>query len=254
MDRRIALKELKVDMTYQRAPEEKRIRKIAKAWDDMKANLVHVSHRPDGYYVIDGNHTRLACERTGRTDILCRIHEGLSREEEAHLFSELNTTNKKPSFNEILKARAAGGYELEKSYLNLLDKAGIGYVLSNSGAQGCVLKCHASLIGVYKKTARSEMLRALTIAKEAANGREEFYRNGFFPGLCLVVIYHPNLDEDRLINCVRKVASSKIMEIADAYKRGSVTPGPIGRTSYYYKAYVDIYNKGLRKNKIAIKE
>lgn len=254
MDKRIALKELKVDTTYQRAPEEKRVRKIAKAWDDMKANLVHVSHRPDGFYVIDGNHTRLACERTGRTDILCRIHEGLSREEEARLFSELNTTSKKPSFTEILKARAAAGYELEKSYLDLLDKSEIEYTLSNVGSHGCVLKCHSSLLRVYKKTTYSEMLHALMVAKEAANGREEFYRNGFFPGLCLVVILHPEIDEKRLVSCVKKTTSSKVMEIADKYKRGAVSPGPSGRTSFYYKAYVDTYNKGLKKNKIVIKE
>ena len=253
MDIKIKLKDLKVDTSYQRIPEEKRIRAIAKNWDDMKANLVHVSHRPDGYYVIDGNHTRLACERVGRTDILCRVHEGLTREDEARLFSELNTTSKKPSFPEILKARASAGYELEKSYLELLEKAGITYTLTACGVHGCVLKCHSALMSVYRKTTQAEMLKALMVARDAANNREEFYQSGFFPGLCLIIVRHTELDENRLIDRVRKTTSSQIMEIADKHKRGSAIGGQ-GQTRYYYEAYVDIYNKGLKKNKLAINE
>ncbi len=248
MIKRIDLKDIKVDVSYQRTPDEKRIEKIAINWDDMKANLVHVSERPDGYYVIDGNHTRLASERAGKTDILCRVHTNLTIEDEARLFSELNTTSKKPSFPEILKARAAAGYALESSYLELLDKAGIDYVLTK-GAHGCVLKCHAALMTIYKKTTSAEMLRALTIAKEAANNREVFYKSGFFPGLCSIVIYHPELDINRLIDRVKMTTSSQVMEIADKHKRGASIGGH-GQTLYYYEAYVDIYNKGLRKNKI----
>lgn len=249
MDKRIKLKDLKIDMTYQRPPEEKRIKSIASEWDDMKANIVHVSHRPDGYYVIDGNHTRIACERTGRTDILCRVHEGLTKEDEARLFSELNTTSKKPSFCEILKARATAGYETEKSYLELLDKAGIKYKLENKGVHGCMLKCHSAMMSIYKKTTYSEMLKALRIAKEASDGREEFYQLGFFPGICAVVIYHPELDEERLIKSIKKTTSSKIREIADKYKRGNAMSGA-GQTKYFYEAYLEIYNKNLKKNKI----
>lgn len=251
MDIRIKLKDLRVDMSYQRIPEKKRVQDIANNWDDMKANLVHVSRRSDGFYVIDGNHTRLACEKTGRTEILCRVHEGLTREDEARLFSELNSKSKKPTFSELLKARAAAGYELEKSYLELLDKAGIDYVLT-SGAHGCVLKCHAALMSIYRKTPYSEMFRALMIAKEAANNREEFYQSGFFPGLCLIVVNHTELDEKRLIDRVRKTTSSQVMEIADKHKRGSAIGGQ-GQTKYYYEAYVDVYNKGLKKNKITTK-
>lgn len=251
MDMRINLRDLKVDLSYQRDPDDKRVQKIAAHWDDMKANLVHVSRRPDGYYVIDGNHTRLACEKTGRTDILCRVHEGLTKEDEARLFSELNTTSKKPSFAQLLKARARAGYETEKSYLELLDKAGLKYSLIN-GASGCVLRCHSALVSVYKKTTYSKMLEALITAKDAANNREEFFKSGFFPGMCAIVVYHPEINKDRLVERIRKTTSSKIMEIADKHKRGSAVGGE-GQTTYYYKAYVDVYNKNLKKNIIIAK-
>lgn len=252
MDIKINLKDLKIDPSYQRAPDERRIRKIASNWDDLKANLVHVSHRPDGYYVIDGNHTRLACERAGHTDILCRVHEGLTINDEAQLFVELNMNNKKPTFAELLKARAEAGCELEKTYLDLLDDTNIKYSLKSAGTHGCELKCHSNMLAVYKTTDFKTMKKALWTAKEAANGREEFYKTGYFPGMCMFVICHPEADTDRLITCIRKTPSSKIMEIADKYNRGT-TNGGKGVTRHYYMAFVEIYNKGLKINKIIAK-
>lgn len=248
MDRLILVNDMKADMSYQRVPDEKRIKKIAGSWDDMKANLIHVSHRPDGYYVMDGNHTRLAYKTLGGEKLPCRVYEGLTIEDEARIFSELNMSQKKPSFAEILRARATAGCELEKSYLHLLDEAKIAYVF-DSAAHGCTIKCHSALIAVYKKTTYSAMLRALLTAKKAADGREEFFQTGFFPGLCSVIIEHPEVDDMRLIDCVKKTTSSKIREIADKYKRG-ITGGGLGSTVNYRKAYLELYNKGLRKNKI----
>jgi hypothetical protein len=215
----------------------------------MRANLVHVSKRKDGYYVIDGNHTRLAYKMVGGGKLACRVHENLTVAEEARLFSELNTSAKKPSFSEILRAKAAAGCELESSYLRLLDKAGIAYAFEGC-AHGCTIKCHAALVNIYKKTTYETMLRALMTAKAASAGREEFYQIGIFPGLCDLVVSHPEIDDERLISCVQKTTSAKIREIADKYRRGSATIMGSGITSYYRNAYIEIYNKGIRKNKI----
>lgn len=250
MEKMIALKDMKIDTSYQRTPDEKRVRKIASGWDDMKANLIHVSHRPDGFYVMDGNHTRLAYQSIGGKELLCRVYEGLTQEDEARIFSELNIAQKKPKFAELLKARASAGCELEKTYLELLDKANIRYVLTES-AHGCSLKCHSAMLSVYKKTTYETMLKALTTAKQAADGREEFYQVGFFPGLCALIVKYPELNDGRLIERVKKTTSSQIREIADKHRRG-MSDGSNGATINYRKAYTEIYNKGLRRGKLDI--
>ena len=215
----------------------------------MKASLIHVSLRPDGlFYVVDGNHTRLAAEKVGKESLPCRVYVGLTSEDEARLFSELNTASKKPSFAEVLKAKAAAGFEFEKSYLELLDECGYKYTFT-SASHGCVVKCHASMLKVYRRSDRMTMMRALDVAKKAADDREDFYNIGFLPGLCDVVVRHPEIDDNRLIATVQKTAASKIREIADKYKRGT-TVGGAGITMYYRKAYIEIYNKGLRRGKI----
>lgn len=66
-----------VDPSYQRQAEEKRINDIAKRWDDRKANPIHISHRSDGtYYVMDGNHTRLAYQKIGGENFLAVFTKG----------------------------------------------------------------------------------------------------------------------------------------------------------------------------------
>ena len=251
MDKIIALKDMRVNLSYQRQAKPERVKKIAREWDDMKANLIHVSHRADGfYYIMDGNHTRLAYESIGGKELLCRVYEGLTVEDEARIFSELNMSQKKPSFAELLKSKATAGCELEESYLKLFEETSIAYTLSSTAAHGCMIKCHSALFSVYKLATYPLMLRAMKVAKKAANGREEFYQIGFFPGLCSTVVKHPEIDDARLIDRVQKSTASEIREIADMYKRGKWGSGGNGAATYFRKAYIDICNKGLRKNKI----
>lgn len=246
---KVNLKDMRIDPSYQR-PAKERVEKIAKQWDDMKANLIHVSLRQDGlFYVMDGNHTRLAAEKVGKESLPCRVYVGLTRQDEARIFSELNTASKKPSFAEILKARAAAGYDLEKSYLELLEECGYKYTFT-SASHGCIVKCHSALLKVYRRAGRITMLRALSVAKMAADERAEFYQVGFLPGLCDAVVRHPEIDDKRLIENVKKTTASKIREIADKYQRGTAVGGGGAATTYYRKAYIEVYNRGLRQGKI----
>ena len=237
-----------VDASYQRPAEEKDVNYIAKNWDYRKANPIHVSHRADGkYYVMDGNHTRLAYQKIGGRRLPCRIYEGLTRADEARIFAELNSAHKKPKFPEMLKAKAAGGYEIESSYLQALDEARVPYTFTNT--HGCKVKCHNALLTVYRGTSRELMLRALKVAKEAADGREEFYQVGFFPGLCSVITNHPEINDERPITVAKRTTSSKVREIADSMKRVGVG-GSHSATRSYRKAFIELYNKGLKKNRI----
>ena len=247
----ISLSDMKVDGSYQRIPDEKRIEKIARNWDDRKANLVHVSHRADGYYVIDGNHTRLAYEKVGGKQLLCRVYDDLTVEEEAKLFYELNSSQKKPRYGELLRSKVAAGCELETTYIHALEEAGLSYSYNGFGAGK--IRCHAALISIYKTTTYSLMLRSLKVAKQAADGRDVFFQIGYFPGICSLVVTHPELDDIRLINAIKRTTSSQIKEISDKYRRSAIS-GSSSTTRDFRNAYIDIYNKGLRQKSKKIKE
>lgn len=244
----IKLSEMRQDLSYQREPNEDRITDIAIKWDDMKANLIHVSHRSDGfYYVMDGNHTRHAAAKAGIEELPSRVYEGLTVKDEARIFCELNTNQKKPKYGELLKAHVEAGKEPESSYVGLLRQIGIPFAFS-TGFKGKVL-CHSTLLKVFRKHSVDEMRRALRIAFAAADGRETYYQVGFFPGICSLVVLHPEVDECRLISLIKKTPSSHVLELANNYKN-TANPGATGSTAMFRKAYVNIYNKGLRKNKL----
>lgn len=243
---------MNVDLSYQRTPEEPRIRKISSGWDDNKANVIHLSQRKDGSkWVIDGNHTRLACERVyGKEhELLCNIHTGLSVKEEAELFVALNKAQKKPSFNETLKASLAAGDQIAVGYINALEEAGLKYSLSKSKNRQDEYRAHNSLISIYKLTPYDLFVRSVKVAISATDGREDFLKVGLFPGLCSVVVKHPEINDNRLINIIKKTPIGKIIDIANLYKDGSLSGG-VSTTIYFRKAYIDLYNKGLRNKKI----
>ena len=242
----IAVNDMKVDYSYQRPLDMKRVENLANNWDDAKANLIHVSLRHDGFYVIDGNHTRTAYEMAGGDVLPCRIHENLTIQDEAKLFYELNSTHKNPKFIEMLKARAEAGCEKEKNYIHCMDMSGLPYSLQQGTGK---IRCHAALFTIYKMTTDTIMLRALRTAWDAADGRTEFYQTGFFPGLVSLVVLHTNVNDIRLITKVKKVTSSQVNEAASHYKRSS-TGGTYTATNSFRKGYIRIYNENLKANKI----
>lgn len=239
---------LKTDYSYQREPDQKKIQKIASKWSDDRANIIHVSRRPDGFYVIDGNHTRLAYASIGGKEILCNIHDGLKPAGEAALFVELNTSQNKPNFNQILKAKAEAGIEPESSYIDLLKKVGAPYTLSKGSVNK--IACHSALLQIYKTTTPDLMERAIRTALRAAGERETFLRVGFFPGLCSLVVMHPNIDDTRLINVINKTPASKIVDCASMFKLGSTEFSGGSRTKQFRKAYLLIYNRRLKNGRI----
>lgn len=89
--------EVKVDETVQRNFDENHANRIAKAYDPVLFGLGHVSLREDGYYyVLDGQHRVHAAIEAGHGDtaILFRVYRGLSHEQEAVLFLQLNANKK----------------------------------------------------------------------------------------------------------------------------------------------------------------
>ena len=64
-----------------------------------------------------------------------------------------------------------------------------------------------------------------------------------------MITKHPETDDSRLIDVVSKTTTTKIRDIADKYKRG-ISLGGTGATVCFRLAFIEIYNKGLRKNKI----
>ena len=127
----VAIDDLKTDYSYQRALDEKRVKKIAQDFKPEISGVITVSRRKDGsMYVVDGNHRISAMKAIGRKYTEAKIIDGLSQTEEAELFGLLNTSQKKPTFNEVLNASISSGNKEAVAYKELLDM-GMDTILTN---------------------------------------------------------------------------------------------------------------------------
>ena len=235
---------------YQRKPDSNRVKRISREWDEILANPVLISKRKDGTdWAMDGNHTRLAAmDKFGPDHKLpCVIYEGLSIQEEADIFTKKNSLQKKPRYNEMLKAKLAAKDKIAVSYFEALDEAGLKYSLSkNDGSY----RAHASLMSVFRSSDKALFVRAVKAGVAAAADRDDFYQAGIFPGFCSLIIKHPEVDDVRLIYVAQHTPVGKVVDISNTFKRGNVSGGGQGNTNYFRRAFIELYNAKLRKNRI----
>jgi methylmalonyl-CoA mutase cobalamin-binding subunit len=100
---------LKIDEEYQRTLSPSKVAKMAREWDDKAVDIVVVSQRTDGYYVIDGQHRVAAARKRGVTHLLCQVHANLSQGDEARLFDIKNSNRKTPDAMQTFKAKRVQG-------------------------------------------------------------------------------------------------------------------------------------------------
>lgn len=65
---------LRIDPSYQRDVNEPRIKRMAAAWDDRRADTLTVSARDGSFYVLDGQHRLLAARMAGIASMVSTRH------------------------------------------------------------------------------------------------------------------------------------------------------------------------------------
>ncbi len=104
--------DLFADSAYQRDLDTARVERMGSEFDRTLLGVIEVSERVDGRYaIIDGQH-RWAVVRAAGGDgahLVCQVHTGLSIEDEARLFYEIDTGRKTLSWWDRWRARRGAG-------------------------------------------------------------------------------------------------------------------------------------------------
>lgn len=105
-----------------------KVNQIKREFDPNQVEPVIVSFREGKYYIVDGQHTALAIyERNGEdgtTLIMCDVREGLTYEQEAQLFYDLNTNKRQPSAADKIWALVCAGDADAIEFKNLIERCG----------------------------------------------------------------------------------------------------------------------------------
>jgi hypothetical protein len=112
---------------------------LVQNWDDRLANVLVVNRRSDGTYaVLDGGHRLKALRIRGETEYLASVYEGLSYQEEARLFVDLNARRNGLTVTQTMVGQADANDEATLMLQRCIEAAGFKATASSSSREGLV--------------------------------------------------------------------------------------------------------------------
>lgn len=100
---------MRLDKSYQRETNNENIQKLIRDWDDNRCDFLLVSFRDNKFYVVDGQHRYTAAKFKGIKELPCIILTGLTKEQEARIYSRQNENVKKLTIYDVFKANIVNG-------------------------------------------------------------------------------------------------------------------------------------------------
>lgn len=133
---------IKIDDSYQRVVNDKIVRAIMRNYDNNRVDIKLVNYRPSRnggeFYILDGQHTLTVEKELGHKTLTCKVFIGLSKKEEAMLFSKQNEFRRSITAFAQFKAECVAKMEPAISIKKLCKNYGIeisqnqGFTTSNT--------------------------------------------------------------------------------------------------------------------------
>jgi len=243
---------LRNDPRYQRVLNINRVRKISDAFMVEAVGVLVVSKRPDGYYVIDGQHRYHVLIQKNIKTTLCLVFEGLSVEQEAMLFDIYNSFRGAVTALSRFNARLVYGDPEAVAIKAIVESAGL--TVASAGATGKrsagstrgSIQAVAALERAYKDPGAGMLQQTLKILRDAYNGDPKSLTHRMIMGVAVLCKkFGSQIDDTRLINVLSKTA------INDLQREGAAWEKTIGWNNGLARIIHAKYNKGLTVNKLA---
>lgn len=175
--------ELKIDPLYQRNLDDRRVARMAKAYNPNLVNPPKVSFRDGKFWVFDGQHTIAMWNSVkGDKPMECRVFFGMTWLDEMELFVEQNGIDADPTTNDKLRASFNGGNPEVMDMVVAADEAGVLVDFKNSRAPGrCVAT--STLFKSYKLMHREDFVEMLGVIRAAWPDDKDALSNQIILGL-----------------------------------------------------------------------
>lgn len=163
----IDVTDLFVDPAYQRPVQSKLVETIARDFKPELLQTPDVSERPDGTHaIIDGQQRWTGVVKRGAPQKLrCNVHTGLSREDEAALFVELNKRRKQVSSLERFVAARFYGEPMALDIDAAVRAVNMDIGALKGGRPETRIAATATLERIYNRWGREGLDRALQVAQ-----------------------------------------------------------------------------------------
>lgn len=253
---RIKVSDLEVDTRVQRdALQMSKVDKIVKFYNPDAVGVTHVSRRVDkGNYIIDGAHrteaTRRVTENTG--EMVCHVFEGLTLEQEAQMFLDLNYANQ-PSPLEKHKNRVVAHDEQALRVEEGVHK--YGWAVSKDPANGhvnCIMKLYMLDALSQKIEADPDLISMTFLVITRAWGND---RRGaqavILEGIARLIAEHGSrINFDHLIDRLKVYPGGPGDLRTESARFASLTKGKVAMS--VANLITEWYNKGKGERKSAL--
>lgn len=256
MKQRFKIKTMEIEVNHlrlhggaNREPQMTRVRKLEQTMDLDALGRFSVWH--DGgrnFYVIDGQHRKLALENLGLGDwrVRCDVYEGMTFPEACEQFLKLNDALLVRPFDKFDKA-AKAGYEAEVETKRIITEAGL--CISMQPGDGKV-KAVVAAVDVWKLDRGRALARTLEWTKAAWGNTSSSLEGHVLRGLGTVAAaYNGEVDDAALVKKLAKFPGGPGALLGRAKAQREIKGGTVALNAA--RIVVDVYNKGRRSGQLA---
>jgi hypothetical protein len=228
----LGVTEIFADHSYQRPLDNARVDAIAAQWDIRLVGVIDVSDRGPSqhprYAVVEGQHRWAAAKLINPMGVIvARVHTGLSRSQEAKLFSDIDATRRRLNTWDQWKARRRAGDATVTTIESIA--ARVGLVVDNAPSDGRV-RCVKTLERVVAWPKGEMLLRdTLRLLHEIWGKQQAAYDSALVTGMALLLRKCGTdmaFETDRLIESLIDFTPARILYIAKAKGEHNSAPLP----------------------------
>ncbi len=142
-ERILSTSQLTSGLPYQRSVKQKNVNTLIRKWNSLILEPLVVSFRDGRFYPVDGQHRICAMRQmNGGKDgmVLCKVHTGLTYEEEADLCYQLDQSKKRLTMSQSTKILEEFGKSAELEEIRAL--------MEQNGFTWAHSKCHAKVFEI----------------------------------------------------------------------------------------------------------
>ena len=240
---------LEIPADYQRGLSIPNVEKMSAEFTELIANPPKVSYRDGHYFVFDGQHT-IVTRKTmnGGNDlpIICKVYTGLTKEEEAILFSKQTGVSRSLTAGAALRAALVGKDAQSIAFLNATESTGLQLGLDAYRAPWKII-CIRTAFKEYKTYGADLYKEALTMLARGWEGDPDSLRSGILRGMVrFVALYQGEYDPERLVKRLQTIHPMTLVRDEKAMS---------GTVSYKYMMLIlRTYNGSSRSRSLPIKQ
>lgn len=238
---------------YQRPVNEVKVSRIAGSYEPHKDRPIEVSYREGRYYCFDGQHRLLVHKMLGRNTIQAQIHEGLTYEQEASLFSRQHDNEQRVNSKDRWGASVKAGAESPKTKEIIDISKACGFrVSTNDYSVENTICCVQELQTIYDKYGAKGLKTVLEFVKLTWDGLPGNTNRIILRAISLIYKY---CGDDMLVSPRWKLVIMKLSKISPRFLMREASRNERRGGKGVARQIIEYYNKGLAtrsKNRLDI--